>query len=231
MIKKTKLLIFDIDGTLIDSVSGYHEVIINAMTDLGIAEIDTNFNALKHHTDSYALKYNYENFFKKELPIMLLNNFEALIVKYLRSQPKTIAIKGVSDALIQLENSEYAIAFATGSLPESAIYKMKSAGLPIEVALLATSKTSFSREGFVTDAIQKAKNFYKVTDFKEIIAVGDGIWDLTTAQNLNLEFIGIGVKNKIVMETNGMKHWFEDFSSFQVPVFKKTRVPSQGREG
>ena len=231
MIKKTKLLIFDIDGTLIDSVSGYHEVIINAMSGLGITEIDTNFNRLKHHTDSYALKYNYENFFKKELPLDLLNDFEKLIVSYLKQQPKTIPIKGVSVALSQLEDSEYAIAFATGSLPESAIYKMNSAGLPMESSLLATSKTSFSREGFVTDAIQKAKNFYKATDFEEIIAVGDGIWDLTTAQNLNLEFIGIGVKNKIVMETNGMKHWFEDFSSFQVPEFKKIRVPSPGREG
>jgi len=93
--KKTKLLIFDIDGTLIDSVSGYHEVIINAMTDLGVEEIDANFNALKHHTDSYALKYNYENFFKKELPITLLDQFESLIVKYLKKQQKAIAIGGV----------------------------------------------------------------------------------------------------------------------------------------
>ena len=217
--KKTKLLIFDIDGTLIDSVSGYHEVIINAMTDLGIAEVDPDFNALKHHTDSYALKYNYENFFKKDLPLDVLNDFEKLIVFYLKQQPKTIAIKGVAEVLTQLENSAYAIAFATGSLPESAIFKMNSAGLPMETSLLATSKTSFSREGFVTEAIQKAKDFYNVAEFEEIISVGDGIWDLKTAQNLNLEFIGIGTKNKALMQTNGMEHWFKDFSEFEVPVF------------
>jgi phosphoglycolate phosphatase-like HAD superfamily hydrolase len=220
MIKKTKLLIFDIDGTLIDSVSGYHEVIINAMKDLGIAEIDANFNALKHHTDSYVLKYNYENFFKKELPLELLNDFENLIVSYLKKQLKTIAIKGVLEVLNELENSEYAIAFATGSLPESAIYKMKSAGLPMAASLLATSKTSFSREGFVLEAIDKAKSYYNVTEFEEIISIGDGIWDLKTAQNLNLEFIGIGAKNKSVMETNGMEHWFEDFTNFKAPVTK-----------
>ena len=44
--KKTKLIVFDIDGTLIDSVLGYHEIIIKAMHDLGIDSIDTNFNAL-----------------------------------------------------------------------------------------------------------------------------------------------------------------------------------------
>ena len=80
--KEKGICFFDIDGTLIDSVSGYHEVIINAMTDLGIKEIDTNFNALKHHTDSYALKYNYEKFFNKEPPLALLDQFENTIVKY-----------------------------------------------------------------------------------------------------------------------------------------------------
>jgi len=119
--------------------------------------------------------------------------------------------------LSELENSEYAIAFATGSLPKSAIYKMKSAGLEMDAAVLATSKTSFSREGFVTEAIQKAKDFYRVTKFEEIIAVGDGIWDLKTAQNLRLEFIGIGAKNKVVMEANGMNCWFEDFTQFNLP--------------
>ena len=214
--KKTKLLIFDIDGTLIDSVSGYHEVIINAMTDLGIENIDTDFNALKHHTDSYALKYNYENFFDKELPADLLDQFENLIVTYLKTQPKTIAIKGVDKILNQLRDSEYAFAFATGSLPESAILKMKSAGLEMNAALLATSKTSFSREGFVLEAIEKAKSYYNVTEFEQIISVGDGIWDLKTAQNLNLEFIGIGTKNKAVMEANGMECWFEDFTNFEI---------------
>ena len=228
--KKTKLLIFDIDGTLIDSVSGYHEVIINAMTDLGIEEIDRNFNTLKHHTDSYALKYNYENFFNKELPVSLLNNFEILILKYLKQQPRTIAINGVAKVLSKLKDSEYAIAFATGSLPESAILKMNSAGLEMDAAVLATSKTSFSREGFVLEAIEKAKNYYDVSEFEQIISVGDGIWDLKTAQNLNLEFIGIGAKNKAVMGANGMQHWFEDFTDFIVPLFKKISIPSTRRE-
>ena len=124
---KSKLIIFDIDGTLIDSVSGYHEVIINAMMDLGIEVIDTDFNALKHHTDSYALKYNYENFFTNELPTVVLNDFEKRIVFHLKKQAKTIAIKGVDKVLAQLKQSEYAFAFATGSLPESAILKMNSA--------------------------------------------------------------------------------------------------------
>ena len=226
MPQKTKLIIFDIDGTLIDSVSGYHEVIEKAMNAIGILSVDTNFNALLHHTDSYALKYNYEKFFSKSMPIALLDDFEKHIVTYLKEQPKTTAILGAKDLLKDLEISEYVIAFATGSLPESAIFKMTQAGLPIEKNLLATSKTSFSREGFVLEAIEKAKLHYNVAQFDQIISVGDGLWDLKTAQNLNLDFIGIGQANKAIMLANGMQHWFENFKLFQVPIFKTLNVPS-----
>ena len=212
--KKTKLIVFDIDGTLIDSVIGYHEIIIKAMHDLGIDSIDTNFNALKHHTDSYALKYNYENFYKKALPLKLLHNFETQILHYLKLDEKTIAIKGAAEVLKQLQNSAYAVAFATGSLPKSAIYKMTAAGLDMNRELLATSKTSFSREGFVNEAIEKAKSFYDVNEFEKIISIGDGLWDLKTAQNLKLSFVGIGNNNKELMQAKGMKLWFEDFSTF-----------------
>ncbi|MDC3388700.1 HAD family hydrolase [Flavobacteriaceae bacterium] len=216
--KKNKLIIFDIDGTLIDSVSNYHEVIIKAMNALGISSIDSNFNALKHHTDSYALKYNYENFFNKELPLSLLNDFELKIVEYLKLDTKTIAIKGSAEVLNQLCMRGYAIAFATGSLQKSAIFKMNSAGLDMNIEVLATSKTSFSREGFILEAIDKAKSIYNVSHFDKIVSIGDGIWDLKTAQNLKLNFIGIGLKNKELMQENGMEIWFEDFSTFDFNI-------------
>lgn len=216
MKKKNKLLIFDIDGTLIDSVSGYHEVIISAMKDLGFSTIDTNFNALKHHTDSYALKFNYEKNFTTSFSSTLLDEFESLLVKYLLLQPKATEIPGARSFINNLKDSEYAIAFATGSLPQSAILKMEQANVWLDEALLATSKTSFNREGFVLEAIERAKTYYDVTDFEQVISIGDGIWDLKTAQNLNLDFIGIGEKNKSQMESLGMKLWYKDFTTLNL---------------
>lgn len=86
--------------------------------------------------------------------------------------------------------------------------------------LLATSKTSFTREGFVQEAITRAKNYYGITDFEQIITVGDGVWDLQTAKNLKLEFIGIGVKHKQELLNNGMQHWYENYEGFTVPMLK-----------
>lgn len=214
--EKRKLLIFDIDGTLIDSVSGYHKVVIAAMKDLGFTTIDTNFNLLKHHTDSYALKFNFEKNYTTNFSSTLIDQFEDLLVKYLLELPKSVEISGAQEAINSLKSSEYAIVFATGSLPKSAILKMNQANIWIDEALLATSKTSFSREGFVLEAIEKAKTYYNVEDFEQIISVGDGLWDLKTAQNLNLDFIGIGNKNKQILSENGMEHWFENFTSFDL---------------
>jgi len=214
--QKTKLLIFDIDGTLVDSTTAYHEVVIKAMKEMGFVTIDTNFNALKHHTDSYALLFNYEKNFTNRFSETLLDDFEELLVKYLKQQPSTIEIKGAKKSVESLKDSEYAIVFATGSLPQAALLKMKEAGIWIDNKVLATSKTSFTREGFVLEAIEKAKSYYNVSNFEQIIAVGDGVWDLKTAQNLNLDFIGIGAKNKEVMLQEGMQHWFEDFTNFDL---------------
>ena len=136
---KTKLIIFDIDGTLIDSTRSYHEVIIAAMKELGFKTIDTNFNALKHHTDSYALKYNYEQNFTTPFSNMLLDDFEQLIVKHLHNQPKTEAIIGAKETIEHLKNSEFAVAYATGSLPKAALLKMNEAGIWINSKILATS--------------------------------------------------------------------------------------------
>lgn len=105
MMPKTKLIIFDIDGTLIDSVKGYHKVICSAMKALGILKIDSDFDKLTHHTDSFALKYNYENFFKQPMPRSLLDEFEAQIAYYLKLQKQQAkAIKGAKKMLENLGN-------------------------------------------------------------------------------------------------------------------------------
>lgn len=214
--QKSKLLIFDIDGTLVDSTETYHKVVIAAMKEMGLSKIDTNFNRLKHHTDSYALFFNYKNNFAHPFSVGLLDTFENLLVKHLHRYPKILAINGAKESIEDLKRSEYAIVFATGSLPKAALLKMKAAGIWIDNEVLATSKTSFTREGFVLEAIKKASSYYKVADFERIFAIGDGVWDLKTAQNLELGFIGIGNKNKEIMLQEGMQYWFEDFSDFDL---------------
>ena len=70
----------------------------------------------------------------------------------------------------------------------------------------------------VLDAIERAKAYYNISKFDEIISVGDGIWDLKTAQNLDLNFIGIGLKNKELLLQNGCPDWFENMEDFRISL-------------
>jgi len=62
----------------------------------------------------------------------------------------------------------------------------------------------------------KAKDFYKVDIFEHIISVGDGIWDLRTARNLKIHFIGILDKNLIDFQREKIKCHIKDWQNFDL---------------
>ena len=68
----------------------------------------------------------------------------------------------------------------------------------------------------IEKAIEKAKDFHKVKSFSNIISVGDGIWDLKTARNLELHFIGIGMKNYLDFEKEKIKVHIKDWNEFDL---------------
>lgn len=207
-----KLVVFDIDGTLTDSLPLYHKVVIQSLKLMGIKEVDTDFYSYKYHTDSYTLKFNYENQFNKPFAKKLLNEFENILFSELQKYPDIVEINGAKTCVNNLLKSNYAITFATGSLLKPAILKMNQCDIWYEESLIATSKISFDRETFVLQAIENAKSYFNVNEFEHIYSVGDGIWDLQTAQRLNLEFIGIGPKNKQQLIELGCKTHFDDLT-------------------
>lgn len=207
-----KLVVFDIDGTLTDSLSLYHKAVIKSLHLMGIKEVDTNFFTYKYHTDSYTVKCNYENYFKKTYTPDLLDQFENIIISELEKHPPVKEIKGAKTCVEQLLNNGFSVAFATGSLPKPAILKLQQCDIWFDKDLLATSKISFSREPFVQASIAMAKNYFKTQSFDQIYSVGDGIWDMKTAQRLHLDFIGIGTRNKDALIGMGCKNHFDDLT-------------------
>ena len=68
----------------------------------------------------------------------------------------------------------------------------------------------------MTAAINAAKNKYKIEEFENILSVGDGIWDLKTARNLGLKFLGMGEKNQEVFANEGAQHFVDDWTKVDV---------------
>ncbi|MEN8124625.1 MAG: HAD hydrolase-like protein [Bacteroidota bacterium] len=207
-----KLIIFDIDGTLTDSLPIYHKIVIESLKLMGIKKVNTDFFNYKYHTDSYTLKVNYETYFKKKYSKSLLYEFEEILLSELKRSPQISEIKGAKHCIDNLLNENYALAFATGSLLKPAKFKLQQCDIWFKENLIATSEISFAREPFVLQAIQSAKEYFDVNEFEKIYSVGDGIWDLQTAQRLNLDFIGIGERNKEVLLKSGCTTYLDDLT-------------------
>lgn len=209
------LIVFDIDGTLTDSEYQHQTAYVETMKAIGISNINSNWKSYTHHTDSYILNENYKANFNKDYDPQQLPNFETQMTNAMYKLPSVKAIFGATKILDDLRLIKgYAIAFATGSFRAPALLKLQQAQLWHDEALLATANNHLTREAIVSDAITKAKSFYNEDAFEEIISVGDGIWDLYTARNLNLHFIGVGLKHKAVFKKENIPVYTIDWKNF-----------------
>ncbi len=182
---------------------------------MGISDIDTDYNNYTHHTDSYALRYNYERNFGTTFPDGLLDDFEADLIYQMSKFDPVKEIEGAKSLIQFFKDRQVSFCFATGALPKPAMIKLQQCDIWYDEKILATSKTHESREGFVLDAIAKAKSFYNIERFDQILSLGDGVWDLKTAQNLSLDFVGIGDRNRKKLIENGAKNCFSDLTQFR----------------
>lgn len=150
--------------------------------------------------------------FSKEM----LLQFEAEFMKLIQDCSVT-QIAG-ANAFLQkiLQETNYAVCFATGSMLQPALLKLDRAEIEYNQAVLEASNNYFTREEIVNSAIAKAKKQYKVSTFKRVISLGDGIWDVKTAQNLGIEFIGIGTGNREKLAAQGAKYHFANFEDFDM---------------
>lgn len=213
--EKKHLIVFDIDGTLANSVALHQAAFTAALYKMGVESIDSNFKAYKHHTDSYIAKVIYENDRKEIFSASKIEVFESLLTDLILKS-KIDEIAGAKKLVEYLENqTDYAVCYATGSLRKPAIYKLNSIGVSYNEKQLVAANHLHERETIVQTAINQAQQFYQVEKFERIISFGDGLWDLMTANNLNIEFVGIGSSNKKLLEKHGVKHHYLDFKEMK----------------
>ena len=207
------LLIFDIDDTLTKSAAIHIQAFIESLHELGVEKMDTNFGEYLHHTDSYVSKTIYEKELWQTFTEQVKAQFEKLLSNKM-AEEEIIEIPGASHFIKEVrKNKSIAVCFATGSLRRPAIQKLQSIGVKFDDHLLVASDRLLKRESIVKKAIADAKGFYQVDSFERIISIGDGLWDLKVAQNLGLEFVGIGLENKEILIENGCAKHFDDFTA------------------
>ncbi|MCH2216078.1 MAG: HAD hydrolase-like protein [Flavobacteriales bacterium] len=208
-----KLIVFDIDDTLTKSENQHINSFVKTMQHFGISDIDKNWSEYEHLTDSFILQENYERNLNKKFQLSFIDEFEARMTAFIRDLPTVSEVPGAKLVINFLaDHSDFAFAFATGSLLQPACLKLKQAEITFHRSLLSASNKFLTREEIVNQAISLAQAVYHVEQFEDIVSVGDGLWDLRTAKNLNLKFVGIGEKNRLAFEKENVKHHLTDWT-------------------
>lgn len=186
-------IIFDIDGTLIESYDFDSECFFDAVKKVTGLEIDTNWSRYKHVTDSGILsEFFEENKIKniREISEKIKQDFlNKIEVRILQNPIKEIfGASAFLEELQTLDNVE--ISFATGGWYESAVLKLESAGIDFSKIRISSSNDHYSR----VEIMKIAANFMTRDEDISITYFGDASWDLKACKELGINFVLVGDK-------------------------------------
>lgn len=215
--KKKNLIVLDIDDTLTSSEDKHIDALLFAMKHFGITEVDTDWRNYAHASDSYIFKVNYEKTHKKEFSFDLIPEMEQVMTKRFLTGKDTTEIEGAKKAVDYFVNeTNYGICFATGSILHPGILKLEQANINFIPDVLTAANNLFPREEIVSASIEKAKEYYGVEEFEHIVSFGDGLWDVTTAANLGLHFVGVNDKNASDFKKMKVQYQISDWTEFDI---------------
>lgn len=215
-----KLVIFDIDGTLTQT-SAIDEVCFRAAYAemLELHDISAALETCPHVSDTGITRHIYQSNLARaphdHEEAAICERVVDLLAEHHRRDPAHFAeVSGAVAMLERLaEKRDWLIAVATGCWRASAQLKLRAANIALHEKPAGFAEDGPSRETIVSAAIERAKQTYNRTSFDKIVSVGDGVWDVKTATNLGLSFVGIGAdKRAETLRQNGARHILPDYN-------------------
>lgn len=214
-----KLAILDIDGTLTNTSHVDEICFTRAVAEThGVTEIGASWAACPHVSDSGIAHQIFLDHFGREpldddLSPMKSRFFDLLREHHLLDAAFFAEIPGARHMVTQLEQKEdWVITIATGCWQGSAKMKLAAAGIELERFPGGFAEDARAREGIVQTAIDRARLHYGQDEFSKIVSVGDGLWDVRTASNLGLDFVGIASGERAqTLRQAGARHIVGDY--------------------
>ncbi len=209
---RSNIVVFDIDGTLTDSVKAHQSAFEGALRSFDFPSLRTDWGSYKHHSDSAIFTEAWHEAGRNGDA-----DLDRLEAEYAWRYDKAVCaapffeIPGAGRFVDYLRAEGWAIAFATGSLRHGAIHKLSIAGIDGREEIVVSASELETREAIVARAGELACKATRQNTPGRVVSIGDGIWDLKTACNLGYEFIGIGFAGKgVALEELGARV-YQDF--------------------
>lgn len=191
MINKGETLIFDLDGTLVDSSGFEDECFIGALRDiLGDVDIETDWSHYEHVTDAGILTQIVEELTDVDSDVTMREvreRFGERVKDYFNAGGLCPAIRGVNESLPRLVENGYRLGIATGGWRHTAELKLDRAGIDTTGLVLSTCDDAMDRVGIMANCLDRLGG-----GEGKVVYFGDGPWDARATERLGWRFIGVG---------------------------------------
>lgn len=189
------LVMFDIDGTLVDSAGFDADLYAQAVEGvLGIA-VDRTWDAYEHVSDSGILEQLLRDARfdsdRAAVAARVQQRFVRLIRDYVEREPAAVREIAGAKRLVErlLELPDVRVAIATGGWEPTARLKLQHVGIDAGGLGFASSSDARARTDIMRLAAQRAldgASYTRATYF------GDGAWDRRASAELGYDFVAVG---------------------------------------
>ena len=189
------LVMFDIDGTLVDSTGFDAELFSSAVREVVGIEVDENWSSYTHVTDSGILGEILErSVAENERAVayeQVKRRFVTLMEDFVPAMPSGLSpIPGAVELVHLLKTApQVAVAIATGGWRETAELKLRAVGIEFDGLPFATSSDLTSRAEIMRLAERRAG---ALGPFSRKTYFGDAPWDLEATRALGYDFVAVG---------------------------------------
>lgn len=216
------LVIFDIDGTLTQTTYVDDLCFVQAFVDeLGITDFNADWSRYPTVCDSGITQHLFQERFQRnprfDETLRLQRRFVALLEEAYQREPQHFSAVPGAVTMVQTlkQDPEYKVAIATGGWQLSALLKLDKAQIDIAGLPAAFADHGITREVILAAAMVMARGIYKQSQFSHVTYVGDGVWDVRTAQKLGLGFIGVAQGDKeTALRAEGATDIIQDFTDY-----------------
>jgi phosphoglycolate phosphatase-like HAD superfamily hydrolase len=212
--------VFDLDGTLLDTTGVDDHCYVTAISEeFAIDCSRVEWSSFATVTDSgiaeallarNGLETSRENLRRIE------SRFVALLASAEHDNSAAFRpIAGAQHLIDQLRSAGWRAAIATGAWLSSAAIKLRAANLDLSDVPIASCDGRSSRAAIVQHAIHLATQGLGGGEPLSVVLVGDAEWDVQTAQQLSLPFVGIASGEKRArLCACGVAQILADYSDF-----------------
>jgi len=214
------LLMFDLDGTLVDSLKIDRQLYARAVTEvLGIERFNTRWTTYRRITNTGILQEISETHRCRPVTAEELLRVEQTLLSLYRSacagDSSIQAIPGAREFICRAQNHpSLALSIATGCWTSTAAFKLRSAGFHLHDPTIASSSDADEKQEIMSVSEAKALERTGVKGFESVLYFGDAPWDREAARNLGYRFVGVS-NRQLLDQTAEPSAFIDDFTGLE----------------